>query len=310
MPVDGDETGRDGPGPTGRPGNGGWAPIPDPTSLTTQQLRETEAQLNQTILERVSNLRELLEQRLDGMDRATSLVAVQVREVLDGADVAFGRIRTEFAAADQSLRELMGERLDGMDKANQLLAGSVGKFPSDVDRAIGGLKAVLSGEIQRVQDVVSGEIVRIGDINLEKFKAIDGTFASNALALTAALAAQEKAVATQNTGNTLAINTAASNTKETIAANAVQAQTGLKSLGDQFADLKERVVRIESTGVGAASVTGSPFDAAGLRQAEKAAEQAAAVAQAAQARAIMALVISGVLLLISMASVIFAITKK
>jgi hypothetical protein len=229
-----------------------WRPRPDPTVLTTQQLRETETALNRTIIERIGGLRELLEQRLEGMDRATELVAVQIRDMEGEGAAEHTRVRSEFAAADQSLRELMGSRIDGMDKANELLAANVSKFPSDIDRAVAALKAVLSAEIQRVQDVLTGEIQRIGDVTQEKFTAIDGTFQSNALALTAALAAQKEAAAEQNKSNTLAITKSESSTKETIAANAAQAQTGLASLSVQFTDVKERVVRIESSGVGAA----------------------------------------------------------
>ena len=58
-------------------------------------------------------------------------------------------------------------------------------------------------------------------------------------------------MAAQNDSNTLAISKSESSTKETIAANAAQAQTGLASLADQMTDLKDRVVRIESTGAGA-----------------------------------------------------------
>jgi hypothetical protein len=97
---------------------------------------------------------------------------------------------------------------------------------------------------------VLGEVSRVQAVTLEKFTAIDGTFSSNALALTAALAAQKEAAAEQNKSNTLAITKSESSTKETIAANAVQAQTGLASLENQFDDLKERVVRIESSGAG------------------------------------------------------------
>jgi hypothetical protein len=328
--------------------SGGEASVASSNAASRQYglLHDLESDLNRVILERVSGLRELTEQRLDGMDRATDLVAVQVRGVLDGADTAFDRIRSEFAAGDQGLRELLearldamdkaaellaatvgkvpsetdkainalyqllSSRIDGMDTATKLLADSMGKFPSDIDRAVGSLKPVVLGEIQRVQDVLSAEISRIGAITQEKFAAIDGTFSSNALALTAALAAQKEAAAEQNKSNTLAITKSESSTKETIAANAVQAQNGLASQKNQFEDLKERVVRIESTGAGATSVTGSPFDASVLRQAEKEASAAASVAQAAQARAIMSLAISGVLLLISLASIIFAITKK
>jgi len=70
------------------------------------------------------------------------------------------------------------------------------------------------------------------------------------------------------------------------------------------------VVSIEATRTGATSVTGSPFDAASYRQYERSMDQQAEIARSAQVRAIMALAISGVLLLISLASVLFAITKK
>jgi subtilase family serine protease len=67
------------------------------------------------------------------------------------------------------------------------------------------------------------------------------------------LAAQKEAAAEQNKSNTLAITKSESSTKETIAANATQAQTGLLSLENQFDDLKERLVRIESTGARASA---------------------------------------------------------
>jgi hypothetical protein len=295
------------------PGNG----RPDPTDRTTQLVDRA-----------VDAFREVMETRLAGMDRATELVAQALRAFRAEADVLQQRGReattseiaahgdllaarigamdkaTELLAATvgqvpsdtdkqvHALRELLGTRIDGMDIATELLAVNVRAVPSDIDKAARALREILQGEIRRVQDV-----------NLEKFKAIDGTFASNALALTAALAAQEKAVATQNTGNTLAINTAASNTKETIAANAVQAQTGLKSLGDQFADLKERVVRIESTGAGQVAAVGSPYEASVFRHAETTAQQTSQ-------RALISQVIAVIAVLASVISVIVVIIRK
>jgi hypothetical protein len=50
---------------TGPPA-GGWQPIPDPTKLTTEQLRRE-----------LATLREILETRLHGMDRATKLANAQ-----------------------------------------------------------------------------------------------------------------------------------------------------------------------------------------------------------------------------------------
>lgn len=323
-----------------------WRPRPDPTVLTTQQLRETETAINRAWHEGLAGLRELLEQRLSGMDRATVLLAERIDKIIPdgvhGRDVIRGEFTeglrnlreliearigaidraTQLLATDVSktptdiereitnLRELLTSRIDGMDKANELLAANVSKFPSDVDRAVSSLKALMMGEIQRVQDVLTGEIGRIGDVTQEKFTAIDGTFSSNALALTAALAAQKEAAAEQNKSNTLAITKSESSTKETIGANAAQAQTANASLAAQVTDIKERVVRIESTGAGARSVTGDPYDAAVLAQSREQAQEARAAAQEARARAVMALVISGILGIIALASFVFAVIKK
>jgi hypothetical protein len=218
-----------------------WRPRPDPTVLTTQQLRETEAALNRTIAERVAGMRELLEQRLDGMDRATVLLAEQIAKI--EPDLVHGRavLRAELAASILNLRELIEARLDAMDKANDLLAENVRQFPSDLDKATKALREVLQADIRNVQDV-----------SQEKFSAIEGTFASNALALTAALAAQKEAAAEQNKSNTLAITKSEQATKETIAANAAQTATGQTSLSRELADLKERLVRLEAGGVATA----------------------------------------------------------
>ena len=118
---------------TAEPG-GDWVPRPDPTLLTTQQL-----------LRELAALRELIETRLDGMDRATELLSAtvnrtptviqteisHVRELLDqkftGVEQRFAERDTRFnqqneanaaalAAALQSARELG----DLQTKANAL----------------------------------------------------------------------------------------------------------------------------------------------------------------------------------------------
>ncbi len=191
------------------------------------------------ILSDLAGSQSLLEQRLASMDRALELMAGETARAQAATDAISERNQRDMHAMVTGLRELIEQRLSAMDLATKVLAESVEKFPSDVDRATGNSREVVLGEIRRVLD-----------ITMEKFIAVDALFASNALALTAALAAQEKAVAEQNRSNTLAISKSESSTKETIAANAAQAQTGLASLADQFADIKERVVRIESTGAG------------------------------------------------------------
>jgi hypothetical protein len=254
-----------------------WRPRPDPTVLTTAQLRETEAAVLRTLAERIAGLRELIEQRLDGMDQATILLAERIGKI--DPELAQGRtaLRAETASAIVNLRELLESRIDAIDRATRLLAATQDKIPSEVDKAVSGLRELLGARIDGMdvatkvladsvakfptdidravtsaKDLIQSQLRNVQDTSLEKFSAIDGTFASNALALTAALAAQKEAAAEQNKSNTLAITKSEQATKETIGANAAQTTAGLASQAATISDLKERVVRIESMGVGAA----------------------------------------------------------
>ena len=79
---------------------------PDPTKLTTEQLRRE-----------LGTLREILETRLDGMDRATELASAHAAVVGEEIEQIRGRLREETAAEVPQLRELLETRLDGMDRA-------------------------------------------------------------------------------------------------------------------------------------------------------------------------------------------------
>ena len=69
-----------------------YTPVPDPTFLTTQQLRHEQG-----------NLREVIEARLDGMDIATRLLADHVNRVPNDIDKHIAH-----------LTDLFGERMDGL----------------------------------------------------------------------------------------------------------------------------------------------------------------------------------------------------
>jgi hypothetical protein len=256
-------------------------PVPDPTKLTTdavdkatdqwrrelsaaRELLEAQISANLARIEgaareradQIHAVRELLETRFDAMDKAQTLLATEV--ATNPAQFAAAREQIVATAAEQlqSTRELLETRFRGMDEATKLLAANVDKVPYAILQEAGNLKGLLLREIQNVESVAQ-----------EKFTAIEGTFASNALALTAALAAQKEAAAEQNKSNTLAITKSEQATKETIAANAAQTATGLGSQAANIADLKDRVVRLESGGVATATAkTEQRLDSSSLIQ--------------------------------------------
>ena len=288
------------------PHPGDLTPRPDPTLLTTAQLRETEATINRTWHEALDGLRELIEQRLNGMDRATVLLAEQIGGINPELDRGRAILRAEFAAADRNVRELIEARIDAIDGATKLLASNLDKSPTDIERAITQLRDLLGARIDAMdqaskllaasvsqvpsdvdravkatRELLQGEIRNVQDVALEKFAAIDGTFASNALALTAALAAQKEAAAEQNKSNTLAITKSEQATKETIAANAAQNTNSLTSQAATISDLKDRLVRIESGGV-----------ATGAARSERRLDTGQAIAALAALVAVIAVIIS------------------
>ena len=246
-----------------RPGNG----REDPTERTTQLIDRA-----------ITGFREVMEARLDGMDTATRLVADSLEKLPAGTSSAHAHLREQCLHNIDNLRELIESRIAGMDKATELLAATVGRVPSDTDKQVNALRELLASRIDgmdvatrllaenirqvptdidkavtALSEILRSEIRSVQDVATEKFLAIDGTFASNALALTAALAAQKEAAAEQNKSNTLAISKSEQATKETSSANAQQTATSLASQAATIADLKDRVVRIESGAVGSAA---------------------------------------------------------
>jgi hypothetical protein len=209
------------------PAGAGWTPVPDPTKLTTDAVNAATAEYRRAL----GSLRELIDTRLLAMDKATELLAATVGKVPSDTDKAVG-----------ALKDLLGARIDGMDTATRLLASQVAEVPTGTDKAITALRVILEGQILAVRDIAQ-----------EKFTAIEGTFASNALALTAALAAQKEAAAEQNKSNTLAINKSEQATKEASLANVAQTTSSLASQAATIADLKDRLVRLESGGLAVAN---------------------------------------------------------
>jgi hypothetical protein len=242
-------------GTSGTPA-GDWRPVPDPTELTTEAVALATAQFRREL----GALREILETRFTADDEQRALLWAQVNGWSDQLELRLERRRREGADAITGLRAIIEQRLDGSDRAIELAATEIAKIREQnaaADRLLAeDTAARMAAEREFILSQIAGgsaETRRVGDVAQEKFAAIEGTFASNALALTAALAAQKEAAAEQNKSNTLAISKSEQATKETIAANAAQTTAGLSSQAATIADLKDRVVRIESMGVGSAA---------------------------------------------------------
>jgi hypothetical protein len=204
--------------------------VPDPTRLTTEQLRRE-----------LATLREIIETRLDGMDRATNLVCTQTTDVRAEIEQIRARLREETAAEVGQLRELLQTRLDGMDQAIRLNAEIIGRMPAERDAAI----------------------KHLADLHDEKFASIALQFAERDVrteqategakqALDAALLAQKELVAQQNEANSAAAAKAEASFTKQIDQIGTIIQTLEKALDARITELKERIDRGEGSTAGAA----------------------------------------------------------
>ena len=194
--------GGDDRGGPGRTPGGGWTPIPDPTLLTTEaiaqvteQLQRETGNLRELHDKDLTALKELLNARLDSMDQDRARVWDHTEDIVKRFTAALTDFRAEVERRDSANRQLIEQRLTDLDKARaDATTNTAGALASEREYIIGQIANSLA------------ETRRVGDVAQEKFAAVDALFASNALALAAALAAAEKAVAAQNDSNTLAIS--------------------------------------------------------------------------------------------------------
>ena len=89
-------------------GGGDWRPVPDPTLLTTQQL-----------LRELAALRELLEARLNGMDRATELLSATVNRTPTVIQTEISHVREVEQERFASIAQQFHERDVRADKAER-----------------------------------------------------------------------------------------------------------------------------------------------------------------------------------------------
>ena len=189
------------------------SPCPIPTTLTTEAVtRATDIFRREITALRdlhdkdLAALRELLDARFDAMDHDRDRLWEHVDDIIKRFTDALNDFRAEVERRDRAGRQVIEQRLTDLDKARAAAAGALtAALASEREYIIGQITNALA------------ETRRVGDVAQEKFAAVDALFASNALALAAALAAPRRPWPRRTTPTPSPSAKSESSTKETIA---------------------------------------------------------------------------------------------
>lgn len=209
---------------------GEWRPVSDPTALTTAQLRHE-----------LATLREIIEARLHGMDRATELASTQVTSLSQEVEHTRARLREETTSDLLQLRGLLEARFDGMDRAIRLHAEIIDRVPAERDMAINHLAELHDEKFTSIA-------LQFAERDVRSEQATEGA----KQALDAALLAQKELVAQQNEANSAAAAKAEASFTKQIDQIGTIIQTLEKALDARITELKERIDRGEGSTSGAA----------------------------------------------------------
>ena len=168
-------------------------PVPDPTRLTTEQLRRE-----------LATLREIIETRLHGMDRATELVTVQAANVREELEQIRTRLRDETTTEIRQLRQLLEARLDGMDRATELATTQANDVREELEQIRGRLREETTIEVGQLRELLEARLDGMDRATALQFaerdiRAEQGAEAAHR-ALAAALGAEKELVAPAERG--------------------------------------------------------------------------------------------------------------
>jgi hypothetical protein len=160
--------------------------------------------------------------------------------------ILYREIETITATRDReigALRDLISVRLDGMDRAADLKEREAKLVASNIQLSIAHQKELLLAMMAERAESIKNQFEE-RDVRTQR------DAAQVKLAVDAALQAAKEAVQEQNKGFTLSIDKSdAAKTKE-IDSLGVQLRAATGGLEGQIADLKDRMTRIESAGLG------------------------------------------------------------
>jgi hypothetical protein len=220
-------------GPGATPG-GGWVPVPDPTTLTTAQLRRELDQATNEIRREIESVRLLLATRLDAEIASTN---VRVSDLTE----SISQVPDEQDRSLNALQNLMEARLDALEKKLALRFEEVRGIPAQAKTEIAHLRELHESRFDGIELQF-----RERDVRGEQEKK------ASKEALDAALLAQKESVSQQNDANTTAATKTETNFTKQIDLVGTQINALDKSLSDRISELKERIDRGEGANSGAA----------------------------------------------------------
>jgi hypothetical protein len=136
----------------------------------------------------------------------------------------------------------VNQRFDDMDRALILHRAANDKIPLLIDEKIGHMRAVADEKFSSIQKQFVERDVRTESSARDQKVAVD-----------AALSAAKEAVGAQNASSALSIAKSETATGKQIEGLANLVATSTKGLDDKIVDVKDRVTRLESMGVGIAA---------------------------------------------------------
>lgn len=166
-------------------------PTPDPTQLTTEQLRREISWLRELLQDRVTGSREVIEVRLNSMDRAVTLIQDAFNKAPDAArtyakheekfisiekdigqrfndlekwlSVKFGGVQTQFAERDTRTEQISLANKLAIDAALQAAKEAVGEQNKSNVQATAKSEAAFTKQIDQVGTLIATSTKALDD---------------------------------------------------------------------------------------------------------------------------------------------------
>jgi len=224
-------------------------PVPDPTVRT-----------NEALVREIAGLKEVVFTRLDGMDRAQEIFRGDLTRVPTDTDKQVSNLREQVGL----LLKTIEQRLDSADTAITLVRQNATETHRTLQTQIDHRPAEMDARVGHLQDLIverSKTVAQQFETVAERFRGVETQFVerdvrvkesatATATAVAAALQAAKEAVGEQNKSFTVSIDKSEKATGEQISQQRVALDTATKGIDVQIADIKDRLARIESMGVG------------------------------------------------------------